>query len=167
MRDKVLAAIAMYAEGGSIGQHLDSLNMRRGDFYAFKRKNPDIHSLYLEVQEARADMMVDEAYLLGTDKELNPQVARVQAEIRLKIAAAFDRRRFGDRVAVDTEVKVSLLEAITMARTRALRPPCDPANIIDVEYTAIPMASASDPSDCQSEATINAPGPDDIDPFSA
>lgn len=152
MRDKVLAAIAMYAEGGSIGQHLDAIGLSRADFYSFKRKNPELHTLYLEVQEARADMMVDEAYVLGTDKELNPQVARVQAEIRLKIAAAFDRRRFGERVALETEVKVSLTQALEDARARALRPPCDPANIIDAEYTAITDASHSQTSDCLSDA---------------
>lgn len=165
MRDKVLAAIALYAEGGSIGQHLDTIGLSRADFYGHKRKNPELQALYLEVQEARADMMVDEAYLLGTDKDLNPQVARVQAEIRLKIAAAFDRRRFGERVQLDTEIKVSLTQAIEEGRRRALRPPCDPATILDAEYTMITDASTPKASDKQSEQPKKAGDPPMLDPF--
>lgn len=161
----MLAAIALYAEGGSIGNHLDTIGLSRADFYSHKRKNPDLHTLYLEVQEARADMMVDEAYVIGTDRELNPQVARVQAEIRLKIAAAFDRRRFGERLALETEVKVSLTDAIEAGKARMLPPPCDPANVIDTTYTDVPSTCDVHASDKQSDTVPIAQADDDIDPF--
>jgi hypothetical protein len=138
LADQVRHALEQYAEGGTIGEHLDQLNMRRGDFYAYLRANPAIKNAYHDIQAARADMMVDETYGLDC---ADPRSARVKAEIRLKIAALYDRPRFGDRVALDVQT-VDLTGALAEARTRTLRPPCDLVNVSDaqvIEETARPQ----------------------------
>lgn len=142
MRQKFEIALAAYAEGGTIKSALKSAGMCSGDFYKFLAANPQDKARYYTVQEARADMMVDEAYELSTDSEIDPRRARVQSEIRLKIAATYDRARFGDRVDVNVRGQVDMVAAIADARARINRPATDPARIIEAQCVdvAAPLA---------------------------
>lgn len=158
--------IETYAEGGTIAAAIDAHpHLKRGDFYLALRRNPDLKRLYHEVQTARADMMVDEAYQLSTDNSKNPQLARVQAEIRLKIAAFFDRPRFGDNLALQVEQTVSVAGALQAARARSLRPPTDRSAIKDAQVTDVAALPSPGSTDTQSEGAAIVPDPA-IDPFS-
>jgi hypothetical protein len=145
--DKVRQALERYAEGGSLAEHLDDLNMKRGAFYEYLRRNHDVKAAYHEIQEARADMMVDETYALDC---ADPKAARVKAEIRLKIAALYDRRRFGERVQLDVQ-HVDLTGALQDAQTRALRPMRDlgmvgDAQVIDESRTLRALRTDNKPA---------------------
>jgi hypothetical protein len=159
MRETVLQIIETYAEGGTIGAAIDARNLRRGDFYKTLRAYPELRQLYYEVQESRADMMVDEAYAISADNAKNPQLARVQAEIRIKIASAFDRKRFGEKVDMTIDQTVSVAGALEAAKARALRPPRDLANIADGEVTEIAQLLPPQPTDKKSEGHAFVPDP--------
>jgi hypothetical protein len=159
MRDKVTQIIETYAEGGTLCDAIDATNMRRGDFYSTLRKYPELKQKYYEVQESRADMMVDEAYSVSMDNDKHPGTARVQAEIRLKIAAAFDRKRFGEKVDMTIDQTISVGGALQAARARALQPRRNLAGVIDAEVTDIPQLSAPSTTDKKSDEPAFVPDP--------
>lgn len=133
MKDQALKVIEMYAEGGTLQAARDHYNMRGAEFYRALSAFPEVNALYVEAQKNRADMMYDEAYQISTDATVHPSQARVQAEIRMKIAAAFDRAKFGDNLKLEVDQTVSVSDALTAARNRALRPRRDLENVIDVQ----------------------------------
>ena len=169
MRDLVLKVFEKYSEGGSIGAAIDSVNMKHGDFYKTKRQHPDLQALYLEIQMARADMMYDEAYaisedVLDTELKTDPRSARVAADIRMKIAAAFDRDRFGDNVKIDVRGTIDLSTALIEAKQRASQPGRNLETVSDAEYEVLPHVQRIEPPDLQSD---NASVPAGfVDPFS-
>ena len=165
MRDKVLKIFEINAEGGSVAPAIDSTGLKRGLFYKFLRENPDLQQLYYEIQRSKADAIVDEAYQISMNDKADPRLARVQAEIRLKIAATYDRQRFGDKIAVEHDAGPNLMEALEAAKSRALLPPRDPGKVTDAEYTEIPAPKAAEPSDKQSEVSPDKAEPGDVDIF--
>lgn len=160
MRDKVLAVLAVYAEGGTM--KIARGDMRGRDFYKTLRDNPDIDDLYREIQRNRADMMVDEAYSLSDDASLNPQAARERSAIRLKIAGLYDRKRYGEKVALEIDAGPNLVEAIEAAKRRVLPPPRDLSQTIDAEYTALEPSNTQGATDTQSDEPAPAAQAPDI-----
>lgn len=153
MRDKVLKAIEIYAEGGTIKAARAALNLKGSDFYACLRANPDIDAQYREVQRSRADMMIDEAYDISTDKDGDPRIMRVQADVRVKIAGLYDRQRFGEKIDLTVHNHVDLSAALLEARNRALPQPLrNLENVTDAEFVALPGISDSGAADKQSAA---------------
>ena len=166
MRDKVLAAIEIYASGGTITRAIQEAGLKSlNHFYTTIRKEPEILALYEAAIKGRSFVMLDEAYEIGSDNELDAKKARAKAEIRFKIAALSNPDRFGDRVNVQHEVKPSLAGAIEAGKARALQPPRDLAPVIDAEYTMISDASPAHTPDKQSANPQNVPVSADIDPF--
>lgn len=166
MRDKVLAVIEAYAAGGTVSAALASVGIDKKPFYKLIRKDPEILALYEACNKVRAHVMLDEAYELGSDKELDPRSVRVMAEIRMKLAALQNPDRFGDRVNVQHDVKPSIISAIEAGKQRALRPPSNLADIIDTTCTEIPTACAAQAADKQSASDEIAGGQaTEIDPF--
>jgi hypothetical protein len=166
MREQVMKAFETYSEGGSIGQALDAINMRRGDFYKVLRADPALKALYLEIQQSRADMMYDESYEIS-EQALNegadPRGARVASDIRMKIAAAFDRDRFGDNVKVNIAGTIDLTGALIEAKQRAALPGRNLDTITDAEYETLPSVALASSPDKQSGAHVPAGF---VDPFS-
>lgn len=154
MREKFELVLARYAEGGTLLSALKAAQFRHADFYKFLADNPSDKARYYTVQESRADMMVDEAYEISTDDTKDHRRARVQAEIRLKIAATYDRARFGERVDVNVRGQVDMVAALAEAKARVLRPPRDPAQIIDAEYAVIAAPNAHVTPDTQANARL-------------
>jgi hypothetical protein len=134
-------------------------------FYKTLRQEPDLKALYHEIQEARADMMVDECYKLGTDKEADPKRARVSAEILLKIAGKYDAKRFGEKMNIELGGTVSIQEALSEAAARVLPPQRDLKEITDAEYTEITTASLPATTDRQSGAPQKEAAKPAVDPF--
>jgi peptide deformylase len=165
MRDKVLKMFETYAEGGSLGLALDKIGLSRMAFYKAMRDDPSLKSLYYDIQASRADMMYDESYKISEDvltvEGTDPRSARVAADIRMRIAAAFDRDRFGDNVKVTHAGQVDISGALLEARNRSLRPARDLPTISDAQYVELPTLSIADPTDKQSVTRK-----DFIDPFS-
>lgn len=168
MRNRVLAFFAVYAEGGTAREARDACGITGTDFYKTLRQNPDLDELYREIQRNRADMMVDEAYALSTDTSILPQAARERSAIRVKIAGLYDRKRFGDKIAVEVETGPSLTLAIEAARRRAdaaLQPPCDLGATIDADFRMIEPPNARDATDCQSAAPLKSAALRPSNPF--
>lgn len=132
--------LELYAEGGTVKEHLNTHNIKHGHFYAYLRANPEVKSTYHDIQESRADMMVDETYGLDCS---DPRAARVKADIRLKIAALYDRRRFGDRIDLNVTGQVDITGALTEAQTRSLRPMRDLANVSDAQVNESTLTLSS------------------------
>lgn len=156
---KVQKVLALYADGGTQKEHLDTVGLSPGEYYAYIRANPAADQILEEIEKARARMMVDESYQIANDvlavqvegqppiSRPDQKAARVSADIRLKIAAMYDRKRFGDRLAVDLQT-VDITGALSEAKTRTLRPLSDLTNVADaqvIEYTqraALPHTDA-------------------------
>lgn len=161
MRDKVLAVLAIYAEGGTMRAARGN-GITGRDFYKTLRDNPDVDDLYREIQRNRADMMVDEAYALSDDDELLPQAARERSAIRLKIAGLYDRKRYGEKIGIELDAGPNLVEAIEAAKRRVLPPPRDLSQTIDAEYTALEPPNAQGATDKQSDEPAPAAQAPDI-----
>jgi hypothetical protein len=164
MRDKVLKLFETYAEGGSLGHALDKIGLSRMAFYKALRDDPSLKTLYYDIQASRADMMYDESYKISEDvltvEGTDPRSARVAADIRMKIAAAFDRDRFGDNVKVTHAGQIDISGALLEAKNRSLRPARDLQTISDAQYIELPSLLAAEPTDKQS-----AERKDFVDPF--
>ena len=168
MRDQAISALKLYAEGGTLAAALKKVGMAKREFYAAKRDNPDIQALYIETQLARADMMVDESYEISetvlTDENSDPRRARVASDIRMNIAKAFDRDRFGDNVKVNIAGTIDLTGALIEAKQRASLPGRNLDQVIDAEYETLPSVVSVRSPDKQSGAAQLLPG--FVDPFS-
>lgn len=155
MSDRARQAFEIYSEGGTIVAALQKVRMKHRDFYAALRRDPELKREYLEIQEARADMMADENYALASaDKIDDPRSARVQAEVRFKLAGFYDRRRFGERVQVEMEAGPSLTAALAAARGRLALPASNLAagalsQPIDVEATYVDVATDKQSEDAR------------------
>ena len=168
MRDRVISALKIYAEGGSLAAALRQVHLAKGDFYKMKRENPDLQTLYLQTQESRADMMVDESYEISetvlTDESADPRRARVASDIRMNIAKAFDRDRFGDNVKLNINASIDLSGALLEAKQRAAQPGRNLGQVTDAEYEVLPHVQRIELPDLQSDS---APVPAGfVDPFS-
>lgn len=152
LRNKVLAFFAIYAEGGTAKDAREQCSLTGTDFYKTLRQDAELETLYREIQRNRADMMVDEAYALSTDTTILPQAARERSAIRVKIAGLYDRKRYGDKIQLEVDTGPSLTAAIDAARRRALQPPCDLAEPLEVEYRTIEPLIEQRATDKQSDA---------------
>lgn len=154
MREKVLKALAKYFEGGTIREAIDTSGLQTSDFYGCLDAHPDIERQYRAIQKARADLMVDEAYGV-TFSESDPKVARMKADVRIKIAGLHDRARYGERVDLTLTQQVSIAGALADARGRALRLGSDSAEVIDVQVIDVPALPNPRATDKQSAAPAN------------
>lgn len=164
-RNKVLSAFKQYAEGGTLRDALAAQGMASGDFYKTLRVEPELKGLYHEIQEGRADMAYDEMYSLASTDMENPHAARVKSQILERIAAAYDRKRFGEKLDVSHEAGPSLTAAIEAARLRSLQPPCDLGATVDAEFRMIEPPNARDATDCQSAAPLKSAALRPANPF--
>lgn len=141
------AALAAYAEGGTLKTAVKGAGLCQADFYGFLRNRPDVKSRYYAIQQDRADMMIDEAYEISTDDEIDPRRARVQAETRIKIAGKFDRARFGEHVDVNHTATIDLGAALAAAKSRVALPQRDLATLPSqqvIDVTPLPAMGATD-----------------------
>lgn len=190
MRDKVLAVLALFAEGGSCRKARERVGISSAKFYEILNSDSAIDAQYRGIQASRADMSVDRMHELAeevcepvemlierfvkakadglTDEQIavlieprDPRCVRVAMDGLRAAASLYDRKRYGDKITLEHETKVSIIDAIAVAKARALRPPCDLAPVIDAEYTMITDASHAPASDKQSDAHAAAL----IDPF--
>ena len=160
VREKVIRAIEIYAEGGALQTARDGLGLSGRDFYRALDRDVDLKQLYYDTQRGRADMMYDEAYVISTDSGLNPNAARVMAEIRMKIGQAYDRKRFGEKIGVEVDAGPNLQAALEAAKSRALLPGRDLGKVIDAQCVDITQQITKDATDTQSGAAPKAPLPD-------
>lgn len=194
MRDKVLAVLALFAEGGSCRKAREQVGISSAKFYEIVNSDSVIEAQYRGIQASRADMSVDRMHELAeeicqpvemlierfvkakadglTDEQIavlieprDPRCVRVAMDGLRAAAGLYDRKRYGDKITLEHEARVSIIDAIAVAKARSLRPPCDPAQVIDAEYTMITAASHAKTSDCLSEVQAAAPSDDEIDPF--
>ena len=154
MRERVLKALAKYFEGGTIRDAIDTSGLQTADFYGCLDANPDIEQRYRAIQKARADLMVDEAYGV-TFSEPDPKVARMKADVRIKLAGLHDRARYGERVDLTLTQQVSIAAALADMRMRLGR---DLTDVSDVQVIDAPAIEAPRATDKQSAApTDDAP----------
>lgn len=147
---KVMRVLDLFAEGGSLQDHMKATGVNSRTFYGHVYKDPELDSLYKDIKRGRADMNVDEAYRTGMDSALDSKQARVRADILMKIAAFYDRQQFGDKIDMTIDQRVSVSAPLAAARARALRPGRDLGQVQDA--VIVPMQQLSDmrPTDKQS-----------------
>lgn len=165
MREKVLAALTLYAEGGTIRKARAAHKVSAQQFYDALEADPDLVARYRFIQKSRADMFADEVLELaeeGAATGADPRHVRVAADVKLKLASFYDRPRFGEKIGVELEAGPNLAEALQAARQRVPLPQCDLAQVTDVEYRALPSPAHDDATDKQSDAKPAAPDPKGI-----
>jgi hypothetical protein len=181
MEDKLLAVLQEYADGAHIGRVLKTHGISWAWFYKSLRERPREAAQYQAHKKARADMAghkvmeLAEICLEAAPKDENgvlidkPDAGRVReaGNLLLKMMAKYDPGEYGDKVQVQTDVRLSLTDAIEAGRQRMLRPPCDPAQVIDAECVDITNACTPQASDKQSDTEAIAPILALKDPFEA
>lgn len=143
---------------------LEKLKVERSDFYGLLRDDPSLKQRYYAIQETRADMAYDEIYEISAQMSApptlvdgimcvppDPRAARVAIEAKVKVAGAYDRKRFGERVDVGIGPSVDVLAAISEAKARLNRPQRDLPQIIDAQFTEIEPSAEARAPDKQSE----------------
>lgn len=146
MRDRVLAAIATYQEGGTVQAALKHHRISWAQFYKCLKENSDVETEYRKVQTNRADMYVDSLEDVPTEVE-DVRRARVKLDALMAKAKFYDRARFGDKVDVNVNGTVSISGALEAAKSRALPPPRNLGKVIEgqcIELNSIPQGGAPD-----------------------
>lgn len=161
-RERVIRTLELFAEGGSVQDHMKACGVNSRTFYGIVYKDNELDALYKEMKRGRADMNIDECYKISMNQELDSKRARVQAEILMKLAAFYDRPQYGEKVDVTVDQRVSVSAALSAARARALKPVRDLAGVIDAEIVQPQQLTDQRPIDSKSVETVEAPR---INPF--
>lgn len=111
---------------------------------------PDFALALGRARKMCADALAEQT-LAMLEKERDPQRARVAIQARQWLAGKLDSARFGDKVQLDVEHKVSLVDAIGAARSRVL-PVCDQHvdhddQVVDAQYTIVDASRDNKSSD--------------------
>lgn len=164
MREKLLEVLKIYREGGTRRNAQKVAGMGTHDFYDTLRANPDLEELYYTIQKDKADDLVDEALEVSMDDVAEPKRARVQIDGKMKIAAVYDRKRFGQQVDLTLDQRISIAAPLAAAKAR-LRPLRDLGRATDAEVIEIPRLSDQRTSDKQSEVQVSTPRKLQVNPF--
>lgn len=146
--EKVKRVFTLYSEGGAVSPLILQVGIKFSEFYRILRENPSLQQEYYEIQRSRADMMTDEVYLDSMDAEQkDARLLRARAELKLRVAGFYDRKRFGDKVQVEIDTGPDLTAALLAARQRSALPARDLASgelIQDAAYKVIEGPSVTD-----------------------
>lgn len=177
MRNKVLAVLDTYSEGGTIEGALAVHGMTQYVFRRNIRRDPDLLREYYERQEDKGEMAGDQLVKLAEDLSkptppkpkpgeevledapIDPRRARALADVLLAIMERYKPSRFSPKMQLTVEAKPNLVTAISDGRSRALLPSRDLMPVIDLQAIEITPLCAPSATDMQSEEG-------EIDPFS-
>ncbi len=122
-------------------------------FLAWCDSRPEIKSLFENAKILFIDALVDQAILIA-DTAIDSVRARNQITIRQWIASKGNPIKFGDRVQVDIEQKISLTNALEQAKTRLLLPDTHTINVTPSETLAKTDTYEKIATDYESDASV-------------
>lgn len=127
-RQILIDVLDTYEDCRRLKTALDLRRVTHTVFYRIKRANPDLADRYDLILKDVADSMLHRAAdiadnLFSDDSTLDPRRARVGLDGTFQIAKYMDRARFGDHVQIEATHNVSLNDAISAAKQRALPNP--------------------------------------------
>lgn len=107
--ESVFESFLDHIQEGGIGSRFiktDPRNIDYGDFIGWVKRDTERKNRFEEAQEIGADILVDEARTRALGEDSLEDVARSQLATNtlLKIAAFYNRKRYGDKVQVDSSV---------------------------------------------------------------
>jgi len=105
-----------------------------GSFMAWVDTYPEIKSLYEQAKILFVDAIVDQTLTIA-DTAIDSVRARNQIAARQWIASKLHSKKYGDRVQVDIEHKISLTAALESAKNRVLIPDSHTINVTPDEST--------------------------------
>lgn len=150
MKQRVLSALEIYQEGGTVEDAVKKIGLAWSQFYKAVNSDPELKAKYLQIQENRADMYIDRLEKIPLEVE-DVRRARVLVDALVNKAKFYNRARFGDKVDVSVTGTVSLAGALAEAKARAI-PPRDPEKLIDAEYIDITNENNANATDTESGA---------------
>ena len=101
-------------------------------FLAWCDAYPEIKSLFEKAKILFVDALVDQTISIA-DTALDSVRARNQIVARQWVASKLNSAKFGDRVQVDIEQKISLTNALEQAKSRVLLPDSHTINVTPLE----------------------------------
>lgn len=164
MREKVLAVLAQYAEGGTLKAALKAQRVHNKDFYTLLRDDADVRQKYDFIKEYRGDIYEDEIYETATDKRADPRRARVKIDGLRTLAGFANPARYGTQ-RVEVTGQIDLTAALTDAQRSLLRPGCDLDAIPYTDCTDISTRSPRSLPDKQSVELPKLAESPALDPF--
>ncbi len=156
MTPETFAQIIQDVESGlTMRAALDKVGTTYTSLYRFRDADPTRRTMLARARQDGAFALVDQALAI-VDDELDPQRARVRAELRLKVAGKFNQAELGDKVdltvAVASDPAALHLEGMRRARLMRDQPallesqPIEDAVVVQPEPTdkqSVPAASPS------------------------
>ena len=104
------------------------------------------------VREIRADVEADEAKEIADDPTLDPQHAKNRIDIRKWRSSKHNSRVYGDRVDLNVQQSISVLEVRTEALGRVLRPVIDQRSSDDESIIDCAIVKPSGPTEPHSDS---------------
>lgn len=117
--EKIELIIRRYADRGRLKELLREYHLDWLDFTMAVKKSPILSAAMTAAQEARAEVLVDEAIEIA-DIEPDANRARVRVDMRKWAASKFNRTKFSDHVELTLREAPDLNAALEEARKRAL-----------------------------------------------
>lgn len=90
-------------------------------FMAWVNQHPEVRKIYDEAHEMFADSLVDQTLTIA-DEAIDAARARNQIAARQWIASKLAREKYGDKVQVDVDHKISIAAILDAAKERISRP---------------------------------------------
>ena len=159
---KALEVVEAFAKGGFLRDLFDELGVSSPDFYRARKQYSSVDCAYTAAREGKADHFADEVVRIA-DAEGDPNDKRVKIDARKWSCQVFNRQVYGDKIDMAISGRVDIGAALSEARNRALRIPCDSvvmeeAEVIDL--TAYPLLAPPDAQSVKAEGTS-----ENVDPF--
>jgi len=111
----------------------------------------ELAQAYARVREIRTDVMVDEMLAIADKPDIDPNRARNMIAARQWIATKHNPKVYGERIDLNVQSSISILDTRTEAMARVLRPIRDPEPTLDVEVIESNTLSTSGASDSVSD----------------
>lgn len=157
---QAVKAIDIYANTGTLKAALFAVGLEHRHFYRVLEQHTALQELYDDTQRMKASQLVDSALEMSLDDSRCAKDMKARADIRLRIAAFYDRKKFGASNDLVLDAIPNLLAALTNANNRLpVLPMHDLATTITANYVDITDTNTHSATDKQSVVT------DDFDPF--
>jgi len=151
VQDQARQVIEHVAEGKTLREAVAAVGMRVSVFHRAISGVRELQVDYARVREIRADVDVDDALAIADNPDIDPNRARNMIDIRKWRATKYNPKTFGDRIDLNIQSSISILDTRSEAMARVLRPMRDPEPTLDVDVIDTHTLSTSGASDSVSD----------------
>lgn len=147
---KARRAISLIAEGMPVKTALELVDLSNSALLECRSRVREVALAYAQAREIRADLLADELLEIA-DGPGDPQQIKNRLDTRKWLASKYQPGVYGERIDLNVQQNISILDVRAEAMGRVLRPLRDQESIEDAVVIDKPTLTHTQPSDDVSE----------------